>query len=85
MYGTHHSAQVMLLHQVEGVLVAGGEVVGLCRAHVTSGHRPHGVDHICGNGTSTSSFKRGLLFSKDKCLKLFGGECEAVKKKKKSY
>lgn len=52
---THHSAQAMLLHQPEGVLVAGGEVVGLGRAHMTSGHRAHCVDHICRKGTNTQS------------------------------
>lgn len=50
MYCTHHSAQAMFLHQPEGVLVAGGEVVGLRRAYMTSGHRAHGVDHICEGG-----------------------------------
>lgn len=49
---THHSAQAMLLHQPEGVLVAGGEVIGLSWAHMTSGHWPHGVDHICREGTT---------------------------------
>lgn len=51
LYCTHHSAQAMLHHQPEGVLVAGGEVIGLGRPHMTSGHRAHGVDHICREGT----------------------------------
>lgn len=42
----------MLLHQPEGVLVAGGEVIGLSIAHMTSGHWAHGVDHICWKGTT---------------------------------
>lgn len=50
MYCTYHSAQAMFLHQPEGVLVTGGEVVGLSWAHMTSGHRAHGVDHICEGG-----------------------------------
>lgn len=49
---THHSPQVMLLHQPEGVLVAGGEVVGLSAANMTSGHWAHSVDHICQKGTT---------------------------------
>lgn len=53
MFCTHHAAQAMLLHQPEGVLIARGEVIGLCRAHVTSGHWAHSVDHICQKGTNT--------------------------------
>lgn len=44
---THHSSQAVLLYQPEGVLVAGSEVIGLGGAHVTPGHRAHGVDDIC--------------------------------------
>lgn len=47
---THHSSQAVLLHQPEGVLVAGSEVIGLGGAHVTPGHRAHGVDDICHAG-----------------------------------
>lgn len=45
--GTHHSSQAMFLHQPEGVLVAGSEVIGLGGAHMIPGHRAHGVDDIC--------------------------------------
>lgn len=44
---THHSPQVMLFHQPEGVLVARGEVAALCGPHMTSGHRTNSMDHIC--------------------------------------
>lgn len=54
-YCTHHSGQVMFLHQPEGALIAGGEVIGLGRAHMTSGHRAHGMDHICQKGTTQKS------------------------------
>lgn len=47
MQATHHSSQAVLLHQPEGVLVAGSEVIGLGGAHVIPGHRAHGVDDIC--------------------------------------
>lgn len=54
MRATHHSSQVVLLHQPEGVLVAGSEVVGLGGAHVVPGHRAHGVDDICRAGRETA-------------------------------
>lgn len=61
-YCTHHSAQAMLLHQPEGVLVAGGEVIGLSWAYMTSGHWSHGVDHICQKGTTDKAHFNTVLF-----------------------
>lgn len=62
VYCTHHGAQAMLLHQPEGVLVARCEVIGLGWAHVTSGHRAHGVDHICRKGTMHKAHFRTAYF-----------------------
>lgn len=70
-YCTHHSAQAMLLHQPEGVLVAGGEVIGLGRAHMTSGHRAHGVDHICRRGQYTKLISAQPTSSKVTWLAVF--------------
>lgn len=62
---THHSSQAVLLHQPEGVLVAGSEVIGLGGAHVTPGHRAHGVDDIChAEKQHRVPFQHGRLSSK---------------------
>lgn len=53
---THHRSQFILLHQIKWVLVAGGKIVFHCRTHITSGHRAHGVDHICWRKSSTECF-----------------------------
>lgn len=62
---THHTAQAMLLHQGEGALVARCEVIGLRLAHVISGHRAHGVDHICWKETTQKrSFQQSQLLAR---------------------
>lgn len=53
---THHGFQFVLLHQIKWVLVAGGKIVLHWRAHITSGHRAHGVDYICWRKSSTECF-----------------------------
>lgn len=72
MRATHHSSQAVLLHQPEGVLVAGSEVIGLGGAHVTPGHRAHGVDDICHAGKTTQSSVSARLTFKQRLHKNTG-------------
>lgn len=72
MRATHHSSQAVLLHQPEGVLVAGSEVIGLGGAHVTPGHRAHSVDDICHAGKTTQSSVSARLTFKQRLHKNTG-------------